>query len=183
MLSCSTNARCLPGCSAEPCQSQFSMHWQADVLPAEENKLGYLMNKTHLRPIADANTNCAVELALTSGCLMLSVVQPHFKAYRQIVHYFGTEILLENGEINREALGNIIFSHPEKRQLLNSITHPEIQKEMLKQIWKYFVLGKRPCPSTRGLLLRQELSLLALPLVLKWGEGRGRRRRRGADVE
>ena len=180
-LSCSTDARCLPGCSAEPRRSRFSMCWQADVLPAEENKLGYLMNKIHLRPIADANTACAVELALTSGCLMLSVVQPHFKAYRQIVHYFGTEILLENGEIDREALGNIIFSHPEKRQLLNSITHPEIQKEMLKQVLKYFVLGKRPCPSTPGLLLRQELSLLALPLVLKWGEGRGRRK--GTDVE
>lgn len=140
---CGTDARCLPGCSAEPRRSWFSMCWQADVLPAEENKLGYLMNKTHLRPIADANTDCAVELALTSGCLMLSVVQPHFKAYQQIVRYFGTEILLENGEINREALGNIIFSHPEKRQLLNSVTHPEIQKEMLKQILKYFVLGYR----------------------------------------
>uniref|UniRef100_A0A8B9M039 Dephospho-CoA kinase domain-containing protein n=1 Tax=Accipiter nisus TaxID=211598 RepID=A0A8B9M039_9AVES len=83
---------------------------------------------------------CAV---IDADVIAREVVQPHFKAYRQIVHYFGTEILLENGEINREALGNIIFSHPEKRQLLNSITHPEIQKEMLKQIWKYFVLGYR----------------------------------------
>ncbi|NXG51087.1 DCAKD protein, partial [Psilopogon haemacephalus] len=72
-----------------------------------------------------------------------AVVQPHFKAYQQIVDSFGTQILLENGEINREALGNIIFSQPQKRQLLNSITHPEIQKEMLKQILKYFVLGYR----------------------------------------
>ncbi|XP_068775547.1 dephospho-CoA kinase domain-containing protein isoform X3 [Struthio camelus] len=83
---------------------------------------------------------CAV---IDADVIAREVVQPHFKAYQQIVHYFGTEILLENGEINREALGNIIFSHPEKRQLLNSITHPEIQKEMLKQILKYFVLGYR----------------------------------------
>ncbi|XP_035757241.1 dephospho-CoA kinase domain-containing protein isoform X2 [Egretta garzetta] len=83
---------------------------------------------------------CAV---IDADVIAREVVQPHFKAYRQIVHYFGTEILLENGEINREALGNIIFSHPGKRQLLNSITHPEIQKEMLKQILKYFVLGYR----------------------------------------
>ncbi|KAM6042215.1 dephospho-CoA kinase domain-containing protein isoform 2-T2 [Chlamydotis macqueenii] len=81
---------------------------------------------------------CAV---IDADVIAREVVQPHFKAYQQIVRYFGTEILLENGEINREALGNIIFSHPEKRQLLNSITHPEIQKEMLKQILKYFVLG------------------------------------------
>ncbi|NWW48054.1 DCAKD protein, partial [Pedionomus torquatus] len=83
---------------------------------------------------------CAV---IDADVIAREVVQPRFKAYKQIVRYFGTEILLENGEINREALGNIIFSHPEKRQLLNSITHPEIQKEMLKQILKYFVLGYR----------------------------------------
>lgn len=76
---------------------------------------------------------------------MFSVVQPHSKAHQQILQHFGTEILLENGEINREALGNIIFSQPEKRRLLNSITHPEILKEMLKQVLKYFVLGKGLC--------------------------------------
>ncbi|XP_019409299.1 PREDICTED: dephospho-CoA kinase domain-containing protein [Crocodylus porosus] len=83
---------------------------------------------------------CAV---IDADVIARQVVQPHFLAYQQIVHYFGTEILLESGEINREALGNMIFSHPEKRQVLNSITHPEIQKEMLKQIFKYFVLGYR----------------------------------------
>ncbi|KAM6107896.1 dephospho-CoA kinase domain-containing protein [Pterocles gutturalis] len=83
---------------------------------------------------------CAV---IDADVIAREVVQPRLKAYQQIVRYFGTGILLENGEINREALGNIIFSHPEKRQLLNSITHPEIQKEMLKQIFKYFLLGYR----------------------------------------
>ncbi|POI25865.1 hypothetical protein CIB84_010385, partial [Bambusicola thoracicus] len=105
-------------------------------------ELCYLTSKPHLRPIADAKS-CAVQLPLTSGCLMLPVVQPGLKAYQQIVRYFGPEILLESGEINREALGSIIFSQPEKRRLLNAITHPEIQKEMLKQVLKYFVLGYR----------------------------------------
>ncbi|NXN94644.1 DCAKD protein, partial [Rhinopomastus cyanomelas] len=92
----------------------------------------------------------AVAILRELGCAIIDadaiareVVQPNLKAYWQIVRSFGTEILLENGEINREALGNIIFSQPEKRQLLNSITHPEIQKEMLKQVLKYFVLGYR----------------------------------------
>uniref|UniRef100_A0A8C8S1F6 Dephospho-CoA kinase domain containing n=1 Tax=Pelusios castaneus TaxID=367368 RepID=A0A8C8S1F6_9SAUR len=101
------------------------------------------MNKINFRPFADVSAYCDAEMAITCSCSILSVVQPHFLAYQQIVHYFGNEILLESGEINREALGNIIFSHPEKRQLLNSITHPEIQKMMLKQIFKYFVLGYR----------------------------------------
>ncbi|NXT03261.1 DCAKD protein, partial [Jacana jacana] len=83
---------------------------------------------------------CAV---IDADAIAREVVQPRSKAYQRIVRCFGSEILSENGEINRQALGNIIFSHPEKRQLLNSITHPEIQKEMLKQILKYFVLGYR----------------------------------------
>ncbi|KFO80889.1 Dephospho-CoA kinase domain-containing protein, partial [Cuculus canorus] len=83
---------------------------------------------------------CAV---IDADVIAREVVQPHSKAHRHIVRCFGTEILSENGEINREALGNIIFSQPEKRQLLNCITHPEIQKEMLKQILKYFLLGYR----------------------------------------
>ncbi|NXU53538.1 DCAKD protein, partial [Turnix velox] len=83
---------------------------------------------------------CAV---VDADLIAREVVQPHSKAHQHIVRCFGSQILLENGEINREALGNIVFSQPEKRQLLNSITHPEIQKEMLKQILKYFVLGYR----------------------------------------
>ncbi|NXM66077.1 DCAKD protein, partial [Serilophus lunatus] len=83
---------------------------------------------------------CAV---VDADAVAREVVQPHSRAYGQILRYFGSEILLENGEINREALGNIIFSQPDKRRLLNSITHPEILKKMLKQILKYFVLGYR----------------------------------------
>ncbi|NXG10389.1 DCAKD protein, partial [Sakesphorus luctuosus] len=83
---------------------------------------------------------CAV---IDADLIARDVVKPHSKAHQQILRHFGTGILLENGEIDREALGNIIFSQPEKRRLLNSITHPEILKEMLKQILKYFVLGYR----------------------------------------
>nr|XP_056719304.1 dephospho-CoA kinase domain-containing protein [Euleptes europaea] len=83
---------------------------------------------------------CAV---IDADVIARQVVQPGFLAYQRIVQAFGPEILMESGEINREALGSIVFSLPEKRQLLNSITHPEIQKEMLKQILKYFVLGYR----------------------------------------
>uniref|UniRef100_A0A8C1UN61 Dephospho-CoA kinase domain containing n=1 Tax=Cyprinus carpio TaxID=7962 RepID=A0A8C1UN61_CYPCA len=60
-----------------------------------------------------------------------------------IVQHFGREILLDNGEIDRQKLGQIIFSSPEKRKLLNSITHPEIHKEMFKQILLYFLKGYR----------------------------------------
>jgi dephospho-CoA kinase len=41
-------------------------------------------------------------------------------AYRRVVFAFGTGILLENGEVNRARLGEIIFSDPAKRKVLNS---------------------------------------------------------------
>ncbi|XP_029428696.1 dephospho-CoA kinase domain-containing protein [Rhinatrema bivittatum] len=83
---------------------------------------------------------CAV---IDADIVARQVVQPNTPAYHLIVQSFGRGILLESGEINREELGSIIFSSSEKRQLLNSLTHPYIQKTMLKQILKYFVLGYR----------------------------------------
>ncbi|XP_069490340.1 dephospho-CoA kinase domain-containing protein [Ambystoma mexicanum] len=83
---------------------------------------------------------CAV---IDADVIARQVVQPNTSAHRQIVQLFGHEVLLESGEINREKLGSIIFSSPEKRQQLNTITHPEIHKIMLKQILKYFFQGYR----------------------------------------
>ncbi|XP_055038760.2 dephospho-CoA kinase domain-containing protein [Misgurnus anguillicaudatus] len=71
------------------------------------------------------------------------VVEIESPAYRLILQHFGREVLLENGEIDRQKLGQIIFSNPEKRRLLNSITHPLIHKEMFKQILLYFIKGYR----------------------------------------
>lgn len=68
-------------------------------------------------------------------------MEPDTPAYSRIVHHFGPEILLENGEIDRQKLGHLIFASVEKRKLLNSITHSEIQKEMLKEILFYFIRG------------------------------------------
>lgn len=70
-------------------------------------------------------------------------MEPHTRTYSRIVHHFGSEILLENGEIDRKKLGQLIFASEEKRKLLNSITHPEIHKAMLRQILCCFLRGER----------------------------------------
>ncbi|KAM6176018.1 dephospho-CoA kinase domain-containing protein isoform 2-T3 [Erethizon dorsatum] len=71
------------------------------------------------------------------------VVQPGYPAHQRIVEAFGTEVLLENGNINRKVLGDLIFKQPDRRQLLSAITHPEIRKEMMKETFKYFLQGHR----------------------------------------
>ncbi|MED4224190.1 dephospho-CoA kinase [Neobacillus cucumis] len=55
-------------------------------------------------------------------------------AYKEIIEEFGNDILLENGEIDRQKLGSIIFHQADKRQRLNEITHPEVRKRMLEQV-------------------------------------------------
>ncbi|MGD2097982.1 MAG: dephospho-CoA kinase [Desulfobacterales bacterium] len=63
-----------------------------------------------------------------------AVVKKGLPAYREIVAQFGTEILLPDGEINRNMLGNIIFNDPHKKQLLNRIVHPHVNEEVNRQI-------------------------------------------------
>ncbi|MEH7303776.1 dephospho-CoA kinase [Neobacillus drentensis] len=57
-------------------------------------------------------------------------------AYFKIIAEFGEEVLLADGEIDRQKLGSIIFHHEEKRQLLNNIVHPEVRKRMSAQVEK-----------------------------------------------
>ena len=55
-------------------------------------------------------------------------------AYGEIVDYFGESILLTNGEINRKALAEIVFSDKDKLNALNEITHKHIFDNMREEI-------------------------------------------------
>lgn len=64
------------------------------------------------------------------------VVAPQTNGWRLIVEQFGSNILLPNNEINRAALGAVVFADAAKRQLLNRIVHPlvaEAQDEWLRK--------------------------------------------------
>lgn len=61
------------------------------------------------------------------------VVRPGKKAYRQIVEYFGIDILRDNQTIDRKKLGQIVFNNKEELTVLNGIVHPEIRKEMIAE--------------------------------------------------
>ena len=70
------------------------------------------------------------------GCLIIDadlisrkLVEPGEPSYKQIVRFFGKEILQKDKTLDRKKLGAIIFEDPAKRKLLNSILHPSIIKE------------------------------------------------------
>ncbi len=71
------------------------------------------------------------------------VVEPNQEAYQEIVKSFGSDILLPDGHINRSKLGQIIFNDKEKRDLLNSIVHPAVRKNMLSERDKAFARGEK----------------------------------------
>lgn len=50
---------------------------------------------------------------------MQEVLMKGSGGWKKVVAAFGDEILLENGEVNRPRLGQIVFSDPDKRQFLN----------------------------------------------------------------
>jgi dephospho-CoA kinase len=61
------------------------------------------------------------------------VVEPPKPAWKEIVEYFGKEILLEDDTLDRKKLGGIIFDDCEKRQILNEIIHPRVIQEINEQ--------------------------------------------------
>ncbi len=52
----------------------------------------------------------------------------------QIVDHFGNDIVMPNGELNRQKLRTIIFSNPLERNWLESLLHPLIRDKLQKLV-------------------------------------------------
>ncbi len=62
------------------------------------------------------------------------LMSPGASTYKNIVDYFGTEILQDNQSIDRGKLGQIVFRDEQKLQKLNEIVHPAVKTYILKDI-------------------------------------------------
>jgi dephospho-CoA kinase len=62
------------------------------------------------------------------------VVEPGKPALENIAEHFGQSLILKNGELNRAALRQRIFSNPVEKSWLESLLHPLIAKEIDRQI-------------------------------------------------
>ena len=60
------------------------------------------------------------------------VVEPGTKGLEAIVAIFGTDVLHDDGTLNREALGAIIFHNENKRQQLNGCLKAHIQNRIME---------------------------------------------------
>ncbi len=62
------------------------------------------------------------------------VVAPSEPGLAAIVNVFGTDILLDSGDLNRSALRTIVFQDPNERRKLEAILHPLIRARTLAQL-------------------------------------------------
>ena len=70
---------------------------------------------------------------IDADAISREVTQPGTRAFNEIVEHFGHEIL-DDGFIDRAALGAIVFDDERQRSVLNEITHPPILAEIADQL-------------------------------------------------
>ena len=54
--------------------------------------------------------------------------------YQPIIDLFGTGVVAQNGELDRKAIGAIVFSDRELLEKLNAIVHPAVKKEVIRRV-------------------------------------------------
>jgi dephospho-CoA kinase len=63
---------------------------------------------------------------IDADLLSREVVMPGQPAYARILEEFGSHLVLEDGSLDRKALGAIVFADPARRKRLEEITHPAV---------------------------------------------------------
>ncbi|NLG50357.1 MAG: dephospho-CoA kinase [Chloroflexi bacterium] len=88
--------------------------------------------------IATGKSTVADMLARLGACVLDAdklahqVMRPGTETYRRIVGRFGEAILKPGGEIDRPALGAIVFADPAALRDLDGIVHPAVVEESLR---------------------------------------------------
>lgn len=99
------------------------------------------------------------------------VVQPGTPALRKISSHFGSDILNRDGELDRASLRQRVFSHPEDRQWLETLLHPIIRAETIKQLKQasspYTILASPLLLETDQHELTQHIVLVDVPIELQ----------------
>lgn len=120
---------------------------------------------------------------IDADALAREVVMPGTPGYAAIVRHFGREVLQTPGaaasggvsagsgsggqpELDRAALGRIVFSDAAKRRRLNAITHPAISRLMLRRLVTERLIRGNPCVLDAALLVDSAVGrFLCWPII------------------
>ena len=92
---------------------------------------------------------------LDADNLSRELIKPNSYAYKKILDYFGSKIIDNKNnserEINRKLLRNIIFKHSESKEWIEKLLHPLIKEKMIEECGQY----------------KHETILLVIPLLFE----------------
>ncbi|PIA44458.1 hypothetical protein AQUCO_01700215v1 [Aquilegia coerulea] len=88
--------------------------------------------------------------------------------WRRVVDAFGRDILQDDGEVDRAKLGQIVFSDPAKRQLLNRLLAPFISSGMFWEVFKLWIKGSKVIVLDVPLLFEAKLDRWTKPIIVVW---------------
>ena len=67
-------------------------------------------------------------VVIDADLLAREVVAAGSDGLAEIVAEFGPKVLTEDGELDRPAMGSLVFADPERRQALEAIIHPRVRR-------------------------------------------------------
>jgi len=82
-------------------------------------------------------------LIIDADAISRALTEAGGQALPEIRATFGEAVFTKEGGLNRKALADVIFSDPKKREKLNGIIHPLVEKEMRRQLRKAEAGGEK----------------------------------------
>ncbi|XP_018807851.1 dephospho-CoA kinase-like [Juglans regia] len=112
--------------------------------------------KSHGVPVVDADLIARDVLKKGTG------------GWKKVVAAFGEDILQANGEVDRPKLGQIVFTDPTKRQLLNRLLAPYISSGIFWEIVKLWMRGFKVIVLDVPLLFEAKMDKWTKPIMVVW---------------
>lgn len=94
------------------------------------------------------------------------VVEPNSQGAIEIRKVFGSDVFEEDGSLNRQKLGTLIFSNPENRQKLDDLLQPLIKIMILDEIEEYRQNGENMIILDLPLLFEKQYEELCEEIIV-----------------
>ena len=94
------------------------------------------------------------------------VVEPNSQGAREIRKTFGSDVFEEDGSLNRQKLGALIFSNAENRQKLDDLLQPLIKIMILDEIEEYRQKGEKMIVLDLPLLFEKHYEKLCEEIIV-----------------
>lgn len=94
------------------------------------------------------------------------VVEPNSQGAREIRKTFGSDVFEEDGSLNRQKLGALIFSNAENRQKLDNLLQPLIKIMILEKIEEYRQKGETMIVLDLPLLFEKQYEELCEEIIV-----------------